>query len=81
MFGPPSLTKILVLVLIVAIVWGGFKVLTRLQQAKRDEERRVARERPRGRVRNVEEMVRCSTCGAYVAVGARHECEPGSRPA
>lgn len=82
MFGPPSLTKILVLVLIVAIVWGGFKVLGRLQEAKREEARRVAREQPRPRMRKVEDMVRCPACGAYVAAGARHECEqPGGRRA
>lgn len=82
MFGPPSLTKILVLVLIVAVVWGGFKIIGRLQEQKREEARRVARERPRGPIRKVEDMVRCKACGAYVAAGARHECEqPGSHPA
>lgn len=81
MFGPPSLTKILVLALIVALVWGGFKVITRVQQARREEQERVVRAQTRPRMRNVEEMVRCSACGAYVAVGARHKCEPGGSPA
>ena len=78
MFGPPSLSKFIVLALIVAIVWGAFSLIGRLQQARREEERRMAGP-PRGRrkVAKVEDMVRCRSCGAYYASSLTHDCVPG----
>lgn len=50
--------KWLVLILIVAGVWYGFKAISRRNQAKMAEDRR---ERD-----TVEEMTACVTCGTYV---------------
>jgi uncharacterized protein len=78
MFGPPSLSKIVVLVLIVAIVWGGFMLLGRLQQARREEARRVARQRPRSKVARAQDMILCGSCGAYYPMNTSHECIRGA---
>ncbi|MBX6321500.1 MAG: hypothetical protein IRY94_06725 [Rhodospirillaceae bacterium] len=76
MFGPPSLSKFLVLVLIVAIVWGAFRLLGRLQAAREEEARRMARQ-ARAKVAKAEDMVLCRSCGAYYAASVHHECAPG----
>jgi hypothetical protein len=79
MFGPPSLSKFIVLALVVAIVWGAFSLIGRLQQARREEERRMAAQpRPTRRVAKVEDMVLCRSCGAYYAPSVTHECSRGA---
>lgn len=73
-----SIQKLLVLVGIIAAVWYGFKLVGRLDAARK----MTARNKPRARddkvsgaasrdaVGEVEEMERCDACGAYVAAGA-----------
>ncbi len=73
-----SIQKLLVLVGIIAAVWYGFKLVGRLDAARK----MTARNKPRARdnkvsgaapddaARDVEEMERCDACGAYVAGGA-----------
>jgi hypothetical protein len=79
MFGPPSLSKLVILVLIVAAVWGAFSLIGRLQQARREEERRMAAQpRPRANVAKVEDMVLCRSCGAYYAPSVTHNCSRGA---
>lgn len=51
--------KWLVLGLIVAGVWYGFKAISRRNMAKTADDQRARRE-------NVEEMIACPTCGTYV---------------
>ena len=51
--------KWLVLGLIVAAVWYGFKAISRRNMAKTAEDQRQKRE-------NVEDMTACSVCGTYV---------------
>ena len=76
-----SFQKLLILLLIVGVVWYGFKFVTRLQQARDSEGK------PRSRVRGgkppasepsasaeVEDMVRCPTCGAFVAARSASPC-------
>lgn len=50
--------KYLVLALIVAGVWYGFKAISRRNQARMAEDRRQKD--------SVEEMTACATCGTYV---------------
>jgi uncharacterized protein len=82
-----SLQKLLVLLLIVGAVWYGFKFVTRLQQARDSEGK------PRSRVRGgkppasepsasaeVEDMVRCPTCGAFVAARSASPCKRDDCP-
>ena len=69
MFGG-FLGKLLLLVLVVAAVWFGWRYVQRLQQtlAKREEPKRAPKPEPRGIAS--EDMVKCRACGAYVAAAA-----------
>lgn len=77
MFSIPSLSKLLVLVAIIALVWFGFRVISRLDQARRQQ---AAAPRPRsGRQarearQGVEETVKCPVCSAYVAARGADSC-------
>jgi len=77
-----SLQKLIVLAVVIAAVWYGFKFLGRLDQARKASERRVAGD---GRARRpsakraardlgAEDMVRCDACGAYVAQNGVVSC-------
>ena len=68
MFGL-SLSKLILLALIVAIVWYGYRYMQRIEavrRALRDELLRrqgAARQSPPA---EAEDLVKCATCGAYV---------------
>lgn len=78
MFGLFSLPKILFTVAIVVAVWQGFKWLNRrneLQQRRADEvERDAAKAASRAERDEVEDMVQCPDCGAFVPKGGDHRC-------
>lgn len=62
-----SLSKIALIVLVVAVVWYGFKALGRFQGRGDGKAARAARDgRAEGRLAT-EDLVKCRTCGAYVA--------------
>ena len=69
------LTKLLTLILLIVVVWFGYKVVARLNanaKARRDEIKGGAglpRPRP-----NAEEMVRCASCGVYVSSTKATSC-------
>jgi hypothetical protein len=84
MFGFPSFQKLLVLAAVIAIVWYGFKWLTRLQQV-RDAQgggtpkkrrwpgtARRATEEPSQS--SAEDMIACPVCGTYVAARGASGC-------
>lgn len=68
MFGLPSPSKLLVLIAVVAIVWYGFKLVGRLDAARKS----VAKgdDDSRGGV----DTVSCAVCGAYVAADGATSC-------
>jgi uncharacterized protein len=74
MFSIPSFSKLLVLAIIVAAVWFGFRLIGRLDQARKQ----AARPQPEGvkaKARpSVEETVRCPTCDAFVAARGATSC-------
>jgi uncharacterized protein len=82
MFGIPSLQKLIVLALVVAVVWYGFRFLGRLQAARKAEAK--LREQQGGRPAKkssappgkgeVEDLVPCPSCGAYVRAGSTCSC-------
>lgn len=85
MFGLPSLQKLIVLAVVVAVVWFGFKFLGRLQAQRKAEAKlresqggRPSRKAEAGRQerRNdeVEDLVACPKCGAYVRAGSVCNC-------
>ncbi len=83
MFGC-SLQKLLVLAAIVGAVWYGFKLVSRLQEARKLEQTARAGKKKRAARRGadgakspaegVEDMVQCPVCQIYVAAGAAGNC-------
>ena len=72
-----SFPKLVVLGLIVLAVIYGFKLAGSLKerQAKREASKEPSPEKKRERERlEVEDLVQCPKCGAYVAAGGDHEC-------
>ncbi|MEQ8354369.1 MAG: hypothetical protein RH942_02430 [Kiloniellaceae bacterium] len=86
MFGLPSIQKLIVLAAVVAAVWYGFKFLGRLQRARKAEaklregedakpaRKAAAREKASGGGGQVEDLVPCPSCGAYVRAGSTCTC-------
>jgi uncharacterized protein len=87
MFGLPSLQKLIVLGLVVAVVWYGFRFLGRLQAQRKAEAKlreqgggkpaqkssaKSAESRPSGG--DIEDLVACPSCGAYVRAGSTCGC-------
>ncbi len=77
MFGL-SLGKSLLLVLLVVIVWYGFKYVARVEairRALREElRRRQGGAAPRRPTIPAEDLVKCAQCGAYVAARGATSC-------
>ena len=85
MFGIPSIQKLLVLAVVIAIVWYGFKFVGRLQD-RRDAaqglgQRKARRPKARGRAAaapeapEAEDMVACPVCQAYVQARGASRCD------
>ncbi|WP_158043718.1 PP0621 family protein [Skermanella pratensis] len=69
--------KLLTLVLLIAIVWFGFKFVARSQaiaKAKREMAARREAGLPRPRPHDAQEMVRCASCGVYVPAAKADAC-------
>ncbi|HZH28079.1 MAG TPA: hypothetical protein VEY95_12935 [Azospirillaceae bacterium] len=64
-----SLSKLLALAAIIAAVWAAFKWYRRIALLKERLDADPARTGRDGPRRQVEEMVRCRTCGTFVAAG------------
>ena len=74
-----SLQKLLFTILVIAVVWYGFKMIARLQEKRSggDERSRRApsrRRRRRGAPVEAEEMVACALCGTFVATRNARSC-------
>lgn len=70
-----SITKLLFTAVVIAAVWYGFKWLNRraqVQQRSAEDSGRVEAEA--AKAPDVEEMVQCPDCGAYIAKGSGHRC-------
>jgi uncharacterized protein len=87
MFGLPSLQKLIVLGLVVAAVWYGFRFLGRLQ-AQRKAEAKLREQgggkpaqkagaksgEARSAASDIEDLVACPSCGSYVRAGGTCNC-------
>jgi hypothetical protein len=78
MFGM-SMGKFLLLAIILLIVWQGVKFVTRVgavRQALRRAAEQVARQPDGSRTQAVpaEDLMKCSSCGAFVPVGTTTSC-------
>lgn len=68
-----SLPKILLLVVIIAVVWYGFKAVGRIN-AKRNASEDDSVADASSSSADAEEMVQCPKCGAYFARSEPHTC-------
>ena len=74
-----SIQKLLFTGLAIAAVWYAFKWLGRVQAQKRAVDRQEARRMKesgpaKGKSPEVEDMVECATCGAFVAAQGMRNC-------
>jgi uncharacterized protein len=87
MFTIPSLPKLFWLILIIAAVWYGFRYLGRIDKARKQAAvdavraaagragaQRTAGRQARADLAQVEDTVKCRTCGAYVPVRSPSRC-------
>lgn len=79
-----SLSKLITLAGIIALVWFGFRLVGRLQRQRADALRRAggADANPKGgrppqKPATAEDMVKCPTCGVYIPADARKCGTPG----
>jgi hypothetical protein len=82
----PSLPKLILLIGIIVVVWYVFRFLGHVERARHQAareaakaaaargHRRTAGRESRGSVAQVEDMVKCRTCGAYVPVRNPSRC-------
>ena len=79
MFGLLSLPKLLLTAAIIAGVWYGFKWLNQRQAqikwAAQNQHRRNKKSvNSENDETDIEEMIPCQDCGAYIAKGSNHRC-------
>ena len=79
MFGLFNLPKLLLLAAIIFGVWYGFKWLNARQaQVGKSKKQRSFRQKSDAESQpidpDIEEMIPCPDCGAYVAKGSKHRC-------
>ncbi len=78
-----SLGKLLLLAILIAIVWYGFKYAARIEAVKQSVRAEALRRRQGGGdmrppPRPVEDLVKCRQCGSYVAAQGAANCgKPG----
>ena len=77
MFGL-SVTKLLLLAILIVIVWYGFKYAARVEAVKQALRSEMPRRRDSGDMRRskrpVEDLVKCQRCGAFVAAQGATNC-------
>jgi hypothetical protein len=69
-----SFSKLLVLAVIIAAVWYGFRWVNRVELLRKEAAARAASGQGRMRPTASEDMVRCPSCGTYVAPRAARAC-------
>ena len=73
MFSP---AKLLLLILIVAVVWTGFRYVNRIDQIRRSlrEELKRRQQGQKPSALPAEDLVKCAQCGAYVSARSATSC-------
>jgi uncharacterized protein len=69
--------KLLVLIVLIAIVWIGFRYVNRvdaIRRSVRDELKRRQQAQQKPRSIQAEDLVKCAQCGAYVAAHGATAC-------
>jgi hypothetical protein len=71
-----SLSKLLLLLLVIAAVWFGFRYMGRVDAVRRALREELARRQQPQKAPRVEaeDLVSCSACGAYVSARGASRC-------
>jgi hypothetical protein len=71
-----SLTKLVLLGIVVAALWLGFRYMSRMDAIRRGLREELTRRRAPGATpaKEVEDLVKCARCGAYVAARNASAC-------
>ena len=72
-----SVGKLIVLGVIIAVVWYGWKYVQRVEAVRRALKAEIERRRagaPPAQNRPAEDLVKCSACGIYVPSRGAHAC-------
>jgi hypothetical protein len=73
MFAIPSLSKILLVAIVIAGVWWFFRRNDAKARADRERAQSGTRRRDaKSSEKHIEDMVQCAKCGAYVPIGSAH---------
>lgn len=71
-------SKLLFMVIVIAVVWYGFKYAARVEAIRRSLREELARRQAgpaaRPSARNVEDLVKCAQCGAFVSATSANNC-------
>ena len=70
-----GITKLLVLAAIVGAVWYGFKMIGRMDAARKNKSGGRVNRGGQSAPVDVEDTVQCPTCGAYVVANATSPCD------
>ncbi len=71
MFGLPSLSKLLVLFAVIMVVWYGYKLVARLEDARKAKAK--GRQELKAEAGSME-TVKCSVCGIFLAADGLSNC-------
>jgi hypothetical protein len=70
-----SLQKLLFTIAVVVIVWYGFKLVGRIDKKRRAQLKGARKRRPApSSAPGAEDMVKCATCGTYIAANGTRSC-------
>ncbi|HEV2546324.1 MAG TPA: hypothetical protein VGU20_03225 [Stellaceae bacterium] len=71
-----SLTKLVLLAVVIAALWLGFRYMSRVDAIRRSLRGELSRRRASGATpaKDVEDLVKCARCGAYVAARNASAC-------
>jgi hypothetical protein len=71
-----SFAKLVLLGLIVAVLWLGFRYMSRADAIRRSLREELERRRPptAAAAKDPEDLVKCARCGAYVAARSASAC-------
>lgn len=80
-----SFGKLVLLIIVILVVWYGYKYVARLEQIRQAlyRARRAAEAQRQGGAPprlKAEDMVKCRACGAYVAAEGAGRCSRGDCP-
>jgi uncharacterized protein len=75
-----SLSKILVLAAIIALVWYGFKWVSRVNKIRAEKEIDAAKGTGMEDLPVIEDMAKCTVCGTFVPATGAADCGRGNCP-